>query len=268
MYENDVWQNKFTGLHTDENGSIYYIVSGVAKLDAGLVRIVLENQEVNYYYFCNGSTMNGCHKNGTAVKNGVHWVADNNNLLPQADYTFDANGVIVHEDTSWNGIHADANGVDYYFIDGVKAYVGLIKIGEHYYYVRTGGQVVKNATYWISKTNGIVPEGKYVIDENGIVDFGGVIPNDGTEQPPVTPPTEPEIPPQVKNGIVDENGTLYYYVNGVRTYAGLIEIDGYYDYVKSNCEAVKDGVYYITKTNGIMKEGRYPFDAQGRMIIE
>jgi hypothetical protein len=125
--------------------------------------------------------------------------------------------------------------------------------------------------YYITKTNGIMKEGRYPFDAQGRMIL------ENTENPPVTPPpAEPEVPPvtpppaepEVKNGIVDENGTLYYYVNGVRTNAGLIEIDGYYYYVKSNCEAVKDGVYYITKTNGIMKEGRYPFDAQGRMIIE
>ena len=45
--------------------------------------------------------------------------------------------------------------------------------------------------------------------------------------PPVTDPdpdpTEPE--PEVKDGIVAESDSLYYYVDGVLTYAGLIQID-------------------------------------------
>ena len=36
-----------------------------------------------------------------------------------------------------------------------------------------------------------------------------------------------------KYGIVSEDGTMYYYQNVVRTYAGLIELNGDYYYVKS-----------------------------------
>ena len=43
----------------------------------------------------------------------------------------------------------------------------------------------------------------------------------------LNPPTdEPAPEPELKNGIVEEDGVLYYYVNDVRTYAGLIMLDG------------------------------------------
>ncbi len=68
-----------------------------------------------------------------------------------------------------------------------------------------------------------------------------------------------------KNGLVEENGGLYYYVDGVLTYAGLIEIDGSYYYINSSCKAVT-GRYWVYKTNGLITEGYYEFDTDGKMI--
>ena len=72
---------------------------------------------------------------------------------------------------------------------------------------------------------------------------------------------------EVKNGIVAEDGSLYYYENGVRVYAGLKEIDGSFYYVRSNGEVVNNRTYWITSTNGLMEQGAYEFDADGKMII-
>ena len=266
LYKMEVWQRDYTGLYTTKSGDTYYIVKGIADLNVGLVRTVLESGEVNYYYFCDNKVCNleTCPHNGTAVKNGVHWVEKNNNLLPSWDYTFDANGVIVHEDTSRNGILPDAEGVDCYYIDGIKAYMGLIKIGEDYYYIRSNGEVAKNTTYWISKTNGIVPEGSYVIDENGKVHFGDVIPGE-PDQP--TQPDQPEEP-VVKDGIVEEHGGLYYYKDGKLFYAGLIKIGDDYYYVNSSCRLITGRKYWITKTNGLLPEKSYTFDETGKIVFD
>ena len=67
-------------------------------------------------------------------------------------------------------------------------------------------------------------------------------------------------------GIVKEDGVLYYYENGRRTYAGLIKIDGYYYYVRSNGELAVNCWYWTTKTNGFLTQGEYYFDADGRVI--
>ena len=69
-----------------------------------------------------------------------------------------------------------------------------------------------------------------------------------------------------KNGIVAENGSLYYYKDGVLNYAGLIEIDGSYYYVKTSGEVVHGRNYWITKTNGLMAERSYTFADDGRMV--
>ena len=130
----------------------------------------------------------------------------------------------------------------------MKTYAGLIKIDGYYYYIKTDCTAVAGGIFWITKTNGIMKQGNYEFDAQGRMVIA-----------------EPE---PVKNGLVEENGKIYYYVNNVKTYAGLIMIDGYYYYIKTDCTAVAGGVFWITKTNGIMKQGNYTFDSQGRMVIE
>jgi len=67
--------------------------------------------------------------------------------------------------------------------------------------------------------------------------------------------------PELKNGIVDG----YYYEDGILAYAGLIEYNGDYYYVRSSGK-LATGKYWITKTNGFMDEGNYTFDENGKMV--
>ena len=55
--------------------------------------------------------------------------------------------------------------------------------------------------------------------------------------------------------------------DGKLNYAGLIEINGSYYYVRTNGEVVHGRKYWITKTNGLMPEGSYEFDADGKMVV-
>ena len=87
------------------------------------------------------------------------------------------------------------------------------------------------------------------------------------DPPIVVPDPGPDPTPDVKNGIVAENGSLYYYVDGVLTGAGLIQLDGDYYYVKtSNCEVVHGRSYWVTVTNGLLPAGPYTFGADGKMV--
>ena len=125
----------------------------------------------------------------------------------------------------------------------------MIQIDGDYYYVRTSnGEVIHGREYWITSTNGLkIPSGKYKFAENGKM----IIP----------------APVETKNGIVAENGSLYYYVDGKLSGAGLIEIDGDYYYVKtSNCEVVHGRKYWITATNGLLPVGQYEFDQDGKLV--
>lgn len=78
---------------------------------------------------------------------------------------------------------------------------------------------------------------------------------------------EKEPEPEVKNGLVKENGELYYYVEGVKTHAGLILVDGSYYYINSSCKAVRDCDYYVSNTNNLMARAYYHFDENGKMVI-
>ena len=229
-----IFRSGLNGLY-DSGADTYWTQNGEIVEYAGLIRVVKDGVEVNYYYFGEDSK---------AVKGKDIWVEKTNDLLPQWGYVFDENGVITHDpDTSKNGIKDDA-GVLYYYIDGIKVHMGLFKIGEDYYYARSSGQLVVNGSYYCSRMNGLLPEGSYAFDEDGKMIM-------------------PEAP---KNGIVSENGGLYYYEDGKLTYAGLIEIDGSYYYVRGTGEVVYGRSYWITKTNDLMPQGSYTFDETGKMV--
>ena len=159
-------------------------------------------------------------------------------------YTFDENGKLTG--TPKNGI-VEEDGVLHYYVNGKLTYAGLIKIGDDYYYVNSKCEVVRDCDYYISWTHDLLPQGKYHFDADGKL-TGEVAP--------------------LKNGIYEEDGSLYFYRNGERAYAGLIQIDGDYYYVRSTCEVVHDRSYYVYWTHGLMPEGYYNFDSAGRMILD
>ena len=234
------------GLYHDGD-DIYWMQDGEIAKDAGLVRIVLDSGEVNYYYFGEDG------KAYKATAEQKYFVVKKNNglELPEGiNYEFGADGVIRHfDDTSINGIYNDTASDNYYYcIDGVIIANGLMQIDGNYYYARTStGAFVTNQSYWITKTNGLLDEGIYQFDEKGKIIF----PEEGEK----------------KDGIVEENGSLYYYVDGVLTGAGLIQIDGDYYYVKTSTgEVVHGRSYWITATNELLPSGVYTFADDGKMV--
>ena len=238
-----VFQSDVTGVYS-VGADTYWLNSGIIEEEAGLKRVVKENGEVNYYYFG---------EDGKAVKKTgeiEEYVVEKNNGydLPEGNrYCFDENGVIVHFSGCPNGIYRDNASCNYYYcVDGVIIANGLMKIDGNYYYARTSnGAFVCNRTYWITKTNGLLDAGTYTFDDAGRIIF-------------------PEKP---KNGIVAENGSLYYYVDGVLTGAGLIRLNGDYYYVRtSNCEVVHGRSYWVTDTNDLLPAGPYTFGTDGKMI--
>lgn len=246
-----VFQSNVTGVYTVGNDT-YWLNSGIIEEEAGLKRVVKENGEVNYYYFAvqknleerEGLTLSTAVK--STVLNGKDcWLHKTNGLaLPEWGYYFDENGVILHdEDTGKNGILKD-NDALYYYVDGIKAPAGMIKIGDDYYYANSKGQLIVNQTYYCSRMNGLMKEGTYAFDAEGKLIPGATD----------------------KNGIVkDDDGVLRYYVNGKVTYVGLIEIDGDFYYVRSSGEVVTSCVYWITWTHGLKEAGYYTFDENGKL---
>ena len=215
-----------------EDGSLYYYVKG-ERTYAGLIKI-----DGSYYYVrTSGEVVHGC----------KYWITKTNGLMAEKSYEFDADGKMVMPDVTKNGIVSEEGSL-YYYVNGERTYAGLIEIGGSYYYVKTNGEVVHGRSYWITKTNGLMGERSYTFADDGKM-------------------LDPQIKQDnAKKGIVAEDGSLYYYVDGVRTYAGLIEIDGSYYYVKTSGEVVHGRKYWISKTNGLLKEGSYTFADDGKMM--
>ena len=219
-----------------EDGSLYYYRDGV-RYYAGLIEI-----DGSYYYV---------RTSGEVVHGRSHWITKTNGLMSERSYQFAEDGRMIDpeiKDTGKDGIVQENDSL-YYYRDGVRYYAGLIEIDGSYYYVRTSGEVVHGRNYWITKTNGLMGERSYQFAEDGKM-------------------INPEIKNLSKNGIVAEDGSLYYYRDGVRYYAGLIEIDGSYYYVRTSGEVVHGRNYWITKTNGLMPEKSYTFDDNGRMTVD
>ena len=239
-----VFQRDVTGVYS-VGADTYWLNSGIIEEEAGLKRVVKEDGEVNYYYF--GEDSKAC--KATAEKNQYLVEKTNGLELPGGiNYTFGEDGVIAHfADTSIRGIYFDESSSNYYYcIDGVIIANGLMLIDGSYYYARTSsGAFVCGRSYWITKTNGLLDAGIYTFDDAGKIIF-------------------PEKP---KNGIVAENGSLYYYVDGVLTGAGLIQIGNDYYYVRTSTgEVVHGRSYWGTDTNDLLPAGPYTFDTDGKMI--
>ena len=200
-----VFQSDVTGVYS-VGADTYWLNSGIIEEEAGLKRVVKENGEVNYYYFAvqknleerEGLTLSAAVK--STVLNGKDcWLHKTNGLaLPEWGYYFDENGVILHdEDTGKNGILKAGEDL-FYYVDGIKAPAGMIKIGDDYYYANSKGQLIVNQTYYCSRMNGLMEEGTYAFDAKGKLIPGATD----------------------KNGIVkDDDGVLRYYVNGNMEFA-------------------------------------------------
>lgn len=232
----------------EENGKLYYYRLG-KKTHAGLIKLD------GYYYYS---------KSDGQIVTGKYYVSVTNGLMEAGSYKFDEQGRMILPEVVVvkNGI-VEENGELYYYVNDKKVYAGLIEIDGALYYINSSYKVVAGTSYYVSKTNGLVPAGRYTFDAEGKMVVSG-----GSTETPETPDT-PDVPvtPVVKNGIVVEDGIMFYYVNDRKTYAGLIEIDGNYYYVNSSYKVVT-GKYYVTKTNDLMAVGSYTFAEDGKMIVE
>lgn len=243
-------EDSFTGLK-EEDGNLYYYKDG-SRFHAGLIKID------GYYYYIksNGSAV----RSPSADSTVRYYVSNVNDTgFKSAYYCFDNEGKMVTD-----GLVKESDGTIAYYKNGVRTHAGLIKVDGAYYYIKSNGTAVRSTSegatirYYVSNVNDTgVPVGYYEFDSDGKM----VINDD-----PATP----------KNGLVKESdGTISYYVDGVRTHAGLINVDGSYYYIKSNGTAVKSNAegetirYYVSNPNdtGMAKDWYY-FDFNGKMIVD
>ena len=291
--ENGVFQKDQCGVY-DDNGVTRWIENGMLVWHAGLVK-----DGDDYRYFKRNGMVTGVET----------YVAKTNGLLKAAKYTFDAEGKLMKLD----GLHEDLNGNLCYYVDYTKNYAGLVKVAGDYYYIASDLKAVKSCTYYVTKTNDLKSAGYYSFDadgkmiiKNGMVEENGELYYyaDGAKKAAglverngnyyyfasdlkavkdakhyVFADKANGLKPagwywfnadgtMFLNGIREENGVKYYYKDGVKNYAGLIELDGDYYYVRSDCSVVCGRSYYVSKTNDLMAKGTYSFDADGKMVIK
>ena len=161
-----------------------------------------------------------------------------NGLKPAGTYEFGPDGKMIIK----NGLVQEDDGL-YWYVDGAKAHAGLIEIDGDYYYIdKTGKAVTGTKTIKADWTNGLKPAGTY--------EFG------------------PDGKMIIKNGLVQEEDGLYWYVDGQKTHAGLILVDGYYYYIDKTCKAVTGTKRILADwTNGLLPAGTYVFGEDGKMEI-
>ncbi len=264
----------FAGVMQDENG-IYYIGSN-AMIKNGLVTVangkgngILEDGtylfgednyltdnafgywQGNYVYFQDGQPYAAgpvevagkkyyIRSNCQSAK-GTYYVssAKANDVLSEGYYLFDEEtGALV------DGEFGQWQGKERYIKNGQPYYAGVIEYEGNLIYIGSDC-TKKTGVNYISETyaNGKVPAGYYLFDENGVIVWEGF-------------------------GVWSD-GNTYYFKNGQRNAAGVVNVDGKIYYIKGSCRAATGKCYVsAAKGNGILEEGYYTFGDDGALVTE
>ncbi len=238
------------------DGKEYYFENGY-RLEGGWQLTVNISNEHKWYYFDENGV---CDRNAVIEdgfytdRNGYAYAKDGEGLrglqfIDGAYYYFDFKGYaltgtyaerLFGEDfKAVTGIMETDNGLVYYK-DGRPKMVGLIEIdGDYYFAGGAKGELTVNEVKYVWNGNGLLPEAEYEFGPDG----------------------------KMLQGIVEKNGTLYYYKNGKGTMAGLINIDGdYYFAGGAKGELTVNEYKYVWKDNGLLPAREYHFGPDGKML--
>ena len=188
------------------------------------------------YYFFNAKT-------GLMYKDAVIWVGENPYGVKVENHHFMEDGKMFVDTGVFAPVLTEENGNLYITIDGVKQYYGLFEIDGAYYFAQGNGIVARDATVWVSNTNGLVEsKGYYYFDEEGKMERTGFMTTD--------------------------KGYTYYYDNGVLA-KGFTKIgDYYYLFNASSGMMYQDATMWIGADNAYgFAAGYYYFDAEGKLFI-
>lgn len=162
----------YTGTYLNPvDNKYYFIESGVVK-EKGFYKYAssLTSNDYNYVFVSDDNTL---------LKGGTYYINiydKSSSILPSGTYNFDENGLIIKEDKDTSSYNEDNvyiknidNKGDSAFINGIRVGIGLFKDGNYLKYADSKGLIVKNATYYVSKTNNIndIKEGLYYFDNEG-----------------------------------------------------------------------------------------------------
>lgn len=223
-----IYDEDYTGIIACSRGVYVYLVNGEVQRGAGLVKI-----DGEYYYI----------RSAGNAATGTYYVSNTNGIVTPGNYDFAADGKMINNPDNKNGMVKENGGIFYYVDNVLQKGAGLVVIDKAYYYVRSGGSVAIGR-YYASRTNGLITPGWYEFAEDGKM---------------LNSPAD-------KNGMVSENGGIYYYIEGeLQKGAGLVKVDGAYYYVRS-AGNVAIGRYYASRTNGLIIPGWYEFAEDGKMI--
>ena len=209
------------------NGATYYYTDGEPAL--GFTKI-----GEDYYLFNN--------KSGKMYSSATLWVGPNNYGIVGGMYYFGADGKMVVPDLE-NGqkavVVAD-DGTMYFTVDGARMVSGIYELDGEYYYAHSSGALAVNESVYL---------GDCVLGQKGWYGFGA----DGK---------------LVRNGFVEgKDGSVYYYVDGVRA-TGFTKIgDDYYLFNVSSGKMYSNGTLWVGNNTYGITGGMYYFDADGRMSL-
>ena len=227
-----VWYDFGTDGAADKNvhpaDGVYEVNGDYYVVKDGITQTGLHYVDGAYYL---GGIGSGFERAGACAKNSTHTLtaAQTNGLLPAGTYSFGADGKMILK----NGI-VEEGGKLYYYENGARVKKGAVKVGDDIYYFSMKYYALEDGRYEITEdmTNGLFPAGYYEIKDYKV---------------------------QMKNGIYEEHGKLYYYVNNVKTKAGAVKIGDDIYYFGLRYYALPDGRYDITEdmTNGLIPAGYY-----------
>ena len=251
MYKNaDMWVGKNT--YGVEPGMHYFGADGkmvIPDMVKGEKKIVTEDGKL--YFTIDGARM----YSGLYELEGAYYYALSNGQLVVDDVAY-IDAEPLKDGEGWYGFGADGKlimtgfvtggGKTFYYADGVRA-KGLTKIDEDYYFFNArSGMMYKDANMWVGKNTYGVEPGMHYFDADGKM----VVPN---------------LETGVRK-IVEENGNLYFTIDGVKMVGGLYELGGAYYYAQNNGELAVNCSAYVG-TELLAKDGWYGFDEEGKLLM-
>ena len=197
------------------------------------------------WYYC----VNGIGKAAGLVKiDGEFYYAGENGKLDTGRFwvgTYPSNGLIAkgyyefgEDGKMLSGVVVKEDGT-YYYEKGRPVDTGWLKVGNDYYVFTNGGKALTGnnwvGSYLTETSRNPYRKGNFFFTEDG----------------------------KLANGVVDG----YYYVKGVASNAGLINIDGTY-YLAETAGKLATGRVWVGTyaSNGLLNKGYYEFGADGAML--